>query len=354
VSRRGRHRGEGHGPESAADPPGATPGEGAPPEETPREARAHDAAPHDIVPRVAAERAAAAHDAAEHPGPPAPAGDPASPPVGPSGIRPRPAPHAAGAPPEVAGTAGSAREVGFRARLLQLALVAAFALAAFVTGLFVFNYLLMPGLIHGKSEVRVPDLSQLSLDQAESVLAQQGMQLSRAGERFDPEVPRGFVISQDPLPGSPVRRQKTVQVVVSLGEEFSSVPALYGESRRSAEQLLKSAGLALGRISRAPSDDVGEGLVLATDPSAESVLPRDTPVGLLISAGAGGDSYLMPDLLGREIGRARAQLEAFGLYVRVPGVSAPVGAIVYQRPRPGAQITRRDTVVLQAMGRLIR
>jgi serine/threonine-protein kinase len=241
-----------------------------------------------------------------------------------------------------------------RAKLTQFAVVLGFALAAFVTGLAVFNYLLMPGLIHSKSEVRVPDLNQLSLDQAESVLGQHGLQVSRAGERFDPEVPRGFVISQDPGPGSPVRRQKTVQVIVSLGEEFSSVPALYGESRRSAEQLLKSAGLSLGRITRAPSSDVGEGLVLATDPPAESVLPHDAPVSLLLSAGSGDGAFLMPDLLGREIGRARSQLEAFGLHVRVPGMSAPVGAVVHQQPRPGARITRRDTVVLQAMGRLIQ
>jgi serine/threonine-protein kinase len=258
---------------------------------------------------------------------------------------------AAGAPPPAKRRPFAQR---LRAKLIQFTVVIVFALAAFGTGMVVFNYLLMPGLIHSKSEIKVPDVHQLSLDQAESVLGQHGLQVSRAGERFDPDVPRGFVISEDPGPGAPVRRQKTVQVVVSLGEEFSSVPALFGESRRSAEQLLKSAGLSLGRVTRAPSSDIGEGLVLASDPPAESVLPRDTPVSFLISAGAGDNAFLMPDLLGREIGRARTQLEAFGLHVRVPGVSAPIGAIVYQQPRPGAQITSRDTVVLQAMGRLIQ
>jgi serine/threonine-protein kinase len=241
-----------------------------------------------------------------------------------------------------------------RSKLTQAAVVTAFAAGAFITGVIVFNYLLMPGLIHSGAGVRVADVHQLSLEQAEAVLAQQGLQISRAGERFDADVPRGFVISQDPAPGSPVRQQKTVSVVTSLGEEFSSVPALFGESRRSAEQLLKSAGLELGRITRAPSDEVGEGLVLASDPPAESVLQRGTPVSLLISAGASARAFLMPDLLGREIGRARAQLEAFGLTVRVPGTSASVGAIVAQHPRPGAQISPRDTVMLQALGRLIQ
>ncbi len=257
------------------------------------------------------------------------------------------------APGPIDAPTGSAPPRG-RPKVVHLVVMSVFAIAAFATGLVVFNYLLMPGLIHSKAEVRVPDVHQLSLDQAEAVLGQHGLQVSRAGERFETDVPRGFIISQDPGPGSPVRRQKTVQVIVSLGEEFSSVPALYGESRRSAEQLLKSAGLALGRITRAPSTDMGDGLVLASDPPAESVLPRDTPVSLLVSAGAGQEAFLMPDLLGREISRARSQLEAFGLHVRVPPGSAPIGTIVFQQPRPGAQISRRDTVVLQALGRLIR
>lgn len=246
------------------------------------------------------------------------------------------------------------RKSPLRRKVIGVVIVVGFAIAAFGTGMFVFNYLLMPGLIHSGTEVRVPDLRNLSLEQAESVAAQEGLQLSRAGERFDSEVPRGFVISQDPQPGSPVRRQKTVQVVSSLGEEFSSVPALFGESRRSAEQLLQSSGLAVGRITRAPSGAAGEGLVLGTDPPAESVLPRGTPVSLLVSTGPGARSYLMPDLLGREISRARAQLEAFGLYVRVLPSNASIGAIMTQNPRPGAQISVRDTVTLQAAGRLIQ
>jgi beta-lactam-binding protein with PASTA domain len=316
VSDHGRRKGEGeHSPESAPGPP-----------EAPR--------PTDAEPPAEAGGADAAH---------ARVGDAA----------PVDVAIESGAPDAPVGRIGRVVETT-RARLVQFTVVAAFAIGAFVIGLIVFNYLLMPGLIHSKAEVQVPNLQRVTLEQAESILATHGLQISRAGERFDPDVPRGFVISQDPPPGAPVRRQKTVRVVVSLGEEFSSVPSLFGESRRSAEQLLQSAGLALGTITRAPSEDVGEGLVLASDPPAESVLPRDTPVSLLVSAGGGERAFLMPDLLGREIGRARSQLEAFGLQVRVPGISAPVGAIVYQQPRPGARVSARDTVVLQAIGRLIR
>ena len=241
-----------------------------------------------------------------------------------------------------------------RRRLGGLVALVVFALAAFTTGMVVFNNLVMPRLIHGAGEVKVPDLSSLTLEQAERELSPLGIQLSRSGERFDPAVPRGFILSQDPAPETPVRGRRRVMVMVSLGEEFSSVPELSGESMRGARLLIERAGLRLGGITRAPSDEVGEGLIVASDPPAESVLPRDTPVGLLISTGTGPDVFVMPDVIGREIGGVRRQLEALGFRVLVPPAAGSVGTLVAQDPPPGARITRDATITLQAMGRVIR
>src|SRR5262249_50036079 len=154
---------------------------------------------------------------------------------------------------------------------------------AFATGLVLFNSVVMPRLIHGVGDVRVPDLRNLTLEQAEKALHPLDLQLSRAGERFDPAVPRGFILSQDPTGGTTVRGRDGISVMGGMGEEFSSVPEVLGESQRSAEGLLKSAGLRLGAISHAASDEVGEGLVAGSDPGPETVLPRDTPVSLLVS-----------------------------------------------------------------------
>jgi len=224
---------------------------------------------------------------------------------------------------------------------------------AFVTGLLVFNNLVMPRLIHGIGQVQVPDIRNLTLDQAEQALRPINLQVSRAGERFDPVVPRGFVLSQDPTPGTEVRGNRRVSVVVSLGEEFSSVPELSGESQRSAEQLLRSAGLRVGAIARAPSDEVGQDLVIGSDPGPESVLPQGSPVNLLVSTGAKEESFVMPDLMGREIGGVRRQLESLGFHVATTG-SAAIGTVTAQRPAPGSRITRATEILLQATGRVIR
>ena len=180
--------------------------------------------------------------------------------------------------------AGGAKQ-SWRKRALGLISVLALALSAFATGLLIFNNVIMPRLVHSNAEVRVPDLSGMTLEQGEKALAPLRLQLSRAGERFDPSVPRGFILSQDPPSETPVRGQKRVVVVVSLGEEFSSVPELFGESERGAQLLVERAGLRMGGTTRAPSEDVGEGLVLDSDPPAEAVLPREATVGQLLSTG---------------------------------------------------------------------
>jgi len=161
-------------------------------------------------------------------------------------------------------------------------------------------------------------------------------------------------VAQEPAPGTPVRGQRRVMVAVSLGEEFSSVPELHGESRRGAQLLLERAGLEVGPLTRAPSDEVAEGLIVGTDPPAESVLPRGTAVALLVSSGSGVEEYVMPDLVGREIGGVRRQLEALGIRVLLPPSGADLGPIVAQDPAPGARITRDVVVTLQAAGRVLR
>jgi len=62
----------------------------------------------------------------------------------------------------------------------------------------------------------------------------------------------------------------------------------------------------------------------------------------------------MPDLLGREITGVRRQLEALGFKVATPPAAPSIGTIVLQEPAPGSRLTRDQTILLQATGRMIR
>ncbi len=260
---------------------------------------------------------------------------------------PAPAPEAGAPPPFV-----ERRRPGRGLRtVLFMSILVGIAAVAFGTGLGLFNSLLMPQLVHRRGEVRVPSLANLSEAQAEEALRTVGLKLSHSGERFDPAVPRGLILQQDPPPQTPVRVGRRVLVVLSLGEEFSSVPELFGASLRGARVLIERAGLSVGGITRAPSDDVGEGLVAGTDPPAESVLPRESAVGLLVSTGSASEAFVMPELFGRDLAVARRQLEAYGFRVLTPEGPGGRGLVIFQTPAPGSRVDRNTVITLQGTGR---
>jgi len=239
------------------------------------------------------------------------------------------------------------------ARLRPLLTTIAVAVAAFFTGLYLFNEVVMPRWVHRGTETRVPDLQNLNMRQAASVLDPLGLRLSVRGEQYDPDVPKGFILWQDPPANDIVRRGRPISVLVSLGEEFMSVPALYGESKRGAGLLLSRSGLALGDVIEAYSDEVGQGLVVATEPGAQSVVNKNTAVSVLVSRGAPGETYLMPDLLGRDVKSVKSDLEALGFVVQVVGDVGKLSSIVEQIPLPGSRIRRGQTLVLKVAGQVI-
>ena len=223
------------------------------------------------------------------------------------------------------------------------------ALLAFAIGISIFNSLIMPRLIHSSAEVRVPDLSNLSYDQAEAVLAGRQLRLGRSGGRFDPSVPAGFILAQDPLAGTLVRVRRKVMVMVSEGEEFAAVPGTVGSMLRGAALAIEHAGLGYSGSTRASSDDLGEGMVVASDPAPGTVVPHNWPVGLLLSNGPSEEGYVMPNLLGRDFETVKVQLVASGFVLKAPQRGGAV--VIFQNPAAGSWVARGATVFIQGGGR---
>jgi len=212
----------------------------------------------------------------------------------------------------------------------------------------------MPRFVSQGGDVAVPDLSNLTKDQAEALLARHGLRLSVTSERFDPAIPRGFVISQDPEAGRGVKSGRRVSVAISLGEEFANIPELFGESLRGTRLLLDRAGLRAGAINRVITSEVGPGLIVATEPPFGAVVPRGTTVNLLLCAASEPEAYVTPDLVGRDAQAAERDLEALGFRVEISGPGSNFARIEAQSPLPGARVLRGQTIVLTVAGRLIQ
>jgi len=66
---------------------------------------------------------------------------------------------------------------------------------------------------------------------------------------FEPEKPKGSILTQDPLPGSRVKQNRMVYFsIVTFVPEKTAVPDLKDLTLRQAQSILESAGLRLGKL----------------------------------------------------------------------------------------------------------
>src|SRR5207237_5847967 len=126
----------------------------------------------------------------------------------------------------------------------------------------------------------------------------------------------GKIISQDPQAGLQTRRERSVKVWVSAGPRSNIVPALLGESERTAQLRAQQDGLQLASIAEIRSADYPAGTVVAQNPSAKT---NGSQVALLINRGERGGTYVMPDLIGVNGDRGAGRLGTVGFRGSVVG-----------------------------------
>ena len=189
-------------------------------------------------------------------------------------------------------------------------------------------------------EVPVPDLRNHTVAEATTMAADQGLVLSvDETSRLDPKIPAGRIALQEPAPGAITRRQRSVKVWVSQGQRVTVIPALTGESERSAALRLQQDGLSVTSVAEVRSADYPSGAVIAQEPPGKA---QGTSVALLVNRGEQSVRYVMPDLIGIAGSRAVDVLRTRGFRVTIvgdlpyPGI--PPGIVLRQFPTAGFQI----------------
>lgn len=198
-------------------------------------------------------------------------------------------------------------------------------------------------------EVEVPALTGRTVNEARAVLSEAGLDLRvEEGKRIDPKVPAGQILAQDPQAGLRTRRDRSVKVWISSGPRATSVPALIGESERTAQLRLQQEGLQLVAASEVRSSEYPAGAIIAQTPPPKA---QAAQVSVLVNRGERGATYVMPDLIGVNGDRASDLLRARGFRVAVvgdhpyPGV--PAGIVLRQSPQAGFQISPGETISLE-------
>ncbi|MGW0914194.1 Stk1 family PASTA domain-containing Ser/Thr kinase [Streptomyces sp. NPDC002784] len=195
---------------------------------------------------------------------------------------------------------------------------------------------------------RVPALLTQTEAKAKDRLGDAGLEVGSVERAFSDTVERGRVISTDPGVGSRIRHNDAVNLVVSKGPQVVEVPDLEGYRLDKAEELLKSAGLEPGMVTREFSESVARGSVISTSPEAGTERRSGSAVALVLSKGRPVD---VPDVTGESLEDARAELTEAGLKVRiateeVTSSEYDKGEVAEQTPQADTQAVAGDTVTL--------
>ncbi len=198
-------------------------------------------------------------------------------------------------------------------------------------------------------DVVVPTVTGKTVSEAGGILMSNGLNLKvEESRRPNPTVPAGQILSQDPQAGAKTRRERSVKVWVSSGPRATIVPALIGESERTAQLRLQQDGFELAALSEVRTGEYASDAVIAQTPPAKSNAAR---VALLVNRGERGATYVMPDLIGVNGDRAADVLRAHAFRVAVvgdhpyPGV--PGGIVLRQSPQAGFQIAPGEPISLE-------
>lgn len=95
--------------------------------------------------------------------------------------------------------------------------------------------------------------------------------------------PAGTVVDTEPAPGTPLKAQAAVTLIVSAGPASKPVPKLAGLRLRSAREALEKEGFKVGKLRYAFDRDQDGGLVLDQKPSAGAPAPIGSVVDLTIN-----------------------------------------------------------------------
>src|SRR5271168_2219887 len=187
---------------------------------------------------------------------------------------------------------------------------------AMLTVALVSAFITMRLAIHGH-EVKVPDLTNLTLSEASKKTSSLGLVLSLENRFYSPNTPPGRVLAQSPAPGLTVRREWPVRITESLGAQQVAIPDLIGQSERTATINIRRLGLELGAVSHiaAPGEP---GVVIAQTPSPNAVGVDRPRVSLLLSdpeTSNSPEAFVMPSLAGLTLTGAAARTASVGLHI---------------------------------------
>lgn len=168
-------------------------------------------------------------------------------------------------------------------------------------------------------EVEMPNVVGLSKEEAQKEVEDAKLKFEVEKEEYHKEVPEGHVISQEPLymeRFNKVKEGSTVSVIISKGQEKTTVPNVKGKEKQDAIELIEEAKLK-AEVIEETSKTVKEGYVISQEISPDTEAFAGDTIKIHVSIGTGIKQVTVVSVIGQDEANAKKTLESLGLKVSI-------------------------------------
>ena len=219
-----------------------------------------------------------------------------------------------------------------RRRWWKVALVVLLSLVALgAAGWAAWTYLI-------PHEVDVPIVIGMPVDQAQAQLGDAGLVVRMAEGQYSTKIAADHVLRVQPPEGTTLEKGDRVTLVPSLGPRPVPVPDVTGKTLPKARDLLREAGLHVGKVHKEYNERVAEGLVIHQSVKGEAEAPIGSDIDLVVSKGP--TPVPVPKVVGLKQSEATAALQAEGFLVSASeefSEKVDKGVVISQTPADGTE-----------------
>lgn len=191
-----------------------------------------------------------------------------------------------------------------------------------------------------------PQLVNMTKAQAEQAAQRDGFDVFYGTAGYSETVPKDVVLSQNPPFGERLIKGGTITLTLSLGPERYPVPDISGLELSAAKAQLDTVKLKLKEGDKQYSDTAPEGVVISTNPKADTQLKPGDTVTVVVSKGRA--PITVPDLSGLNINDARTKLQQLKLtpVETYKDSDQPADTVIGQSPKAGTGAEPNDEIKL--------
>ena len=196
------------------------------------------------------------------------------------------------------------------------------------------------------SDVVVPNVVGLSLNQASKILSDHNLKMEISEERYS-DKPENTILSQDPPQGSVVKTGTTVYVVISKGTQVVVVPNVINKDYLEAKNILENMGLKANIIEQY-NDQFPRGYVFDQNPRQGVQVEYNTVIDLYVSKGQ--QPAIMPNVVNMTLEEATTALENAGLklgkVIYKETTDVPENVVLEQSVPPNSEVQKGSPIDL--------